>query len=89
VQYKVKQNNPSGQISIGFVAQDVKELFPGLVHIIADSTSGKNDYKDLHAVSYTGFGVLAIKAIQEQQKLIEVLQAKIAALETKINERVK
>jgi hypothetical protein len=85
VQYQMKKNNQSGRISMGFIAQDVKDLFPGLVHVLPDSVSNKNGGDDLYAVNYTGFGVLAIKAIQEQQQLIEMLQARIDLLERKIN----
>ena len=37
-------------------------------------------------MSYEGFGVIAIKAIQEQQKIIEAQNNKIDALEQEINE---
>jgi hypothetical protein len=84
VQYKMKHNNQSNRVSIGFIAQDVKDFFPGLVHEIPNSDSDKNE-DNLLAVSYSGFGVLAIKAIQEQQQIIEILQARIATLEMKLN----
>lgn len=74
VQYKMKDNNPSGEVSIGFIAQDVKRFFPELVHVISDTSQQKNSLSDLHAVSYNGFGILAIKAVQEQQQMIQALQ---------------
>ena len=55
---------------IGFVAQDVKKEFPVLVSQI-DKRMGLN---------YAGFSVLAIKAIQEQQTIIEDQQETIANL---------
>ncbi|NND06365.1 MAG: tail fiber domain-containing protein [Saprospiraceae bacterium] len=55
---------------IGFVAQDVEEEFPALVSRI-DERMGLN---------YAGFSVLAIKAIQEQQTIIENQQETIANL---------
>ena len=56
--------------SIGFVAQNVEALFPELV-------SEKNNLKGLN---YDGFGVIAIKAIQEQQETIEQQQLLIEDL---------
>ena len=65
---------------IGFIAQEVKEEFPQLVSQI-DERLGLN---------YAGFSVLAIKAIQEQQtiidnqeKMIEDLVRRVEALESK------
>ena len=79
---KVKQLKPStfnyvdfngiGPKSIGFIAQDVESIFPDLVR------DGDDGYKGL---VYDGFAVIAIKAIQEQQKIIEELQKKIEMLE--------
>lgn len=79
---KVKQLKPStynyidfngiGPKSMGFIAQDVEPIFPDLVR------DGDDGYKGL---VYDGFAVIAIKAIQEQQKIIEELQKKIEMLE--------
>jgi Chaperone of endosialidase len=83
VQYKMKHNNSSGRISIGFIAQDVRELFPGLVHSIMDSASGKDD-NNLYAVNYTGFSVLAIKAVQELKVENEELKKQVETLKAEI-----
>ena len=64
--YNYKINNPSQKESIGFIAQEVKELFPELVKQTSMEKS-----KGVLSLDYSGFGVLAIKAIQEQQKIIE------------------
>ena len=61
--------------SIGFIAQEVEKIFPELV-----TTSGK--YK---ALSYDGFAVLAIKALQEQQKIIKAQQSEINTLKARMN----
>jgi hypothetical protein len=47
----------------GLIAQDVMELFPSLV-------TEPDEESENYTMDYSGFGVLAIKAIQEQQQLI-------------------
>jgi hypothetical protein len=65
-QYAYINNNPDQKESIGFIAQDVKVLFPELV-----STHVEKDGSEKLAIDYAGFGVVAIKAIQEQQEVID------------------
>lgn len=60
----------------GFIAQEVLESFPSLVHY------GENGELGL---AYSEFGVIAIKAIQEQQQKIDELEARIQKLEELIN----
>jgi hypothetical protein len=74
VTYDMKTNTGNDpKTSIGFIAQDVKALFPELV---AMHKGGENGYNvdDLHMMNYSSFGVLAIKGIQEQQQQIESLR---------------
>ncbi len=78
-QYEYKENNPSNRKSIGFLAQDVQQLFPELVH----ENQGERE-TGLLTVDYSGFGVLAIKAVQEQQQIIEKQQDKIEELEDRL-----
>ncbi len=56
----------------GFIAQEVEEIFPEFV-----SQLGEGEYKGL---AYDNFAVIAVKAIQEQQSVIEAQQAQIDAL---------
>jgi len=63
----------SNETSYGFIAQEVEEVFPEFVKQLGE----ENDYKGLN---YDNFGVIAIKAIQEQQAIIEAQQAQINAL---------
>jgi hypothetical protein len=84
VQYKMKYNNDANNSSMGFIAQEVKKIFPQLVQVMPGSATGYTAYDDIHAVNYAGFGVLAIKAIQEQQLIIENLQQRISVLENNI-----
>jgi hypothetical protein len=67
---------------IGMIAQDVLPLFPEAVY----QHSGKNDgTDDFLTLDYTSFGVIAVKAIQEQQQTIRTLEDRINKLEAVIN----
>jgi hypothetical protein len=61
----------------GFMAQDLLTDFPELVYQRYDRTKDK----PLYTVDYSGFGVIAIKAIQEQQELLDRQNSKIESLE--------
>jgi hypothetical protein len=80
VEYEMKDNNPDHKKTIGFIAQDVKAVFPELVNVIQDTASGHKGISDLHTLNYGSFGVIAIKAIQEQQKHILAQQQQIDEL---------
>jgi len=67
--YQFIHNNPRDEETIGFIAQDVENLFPEFVSKVT-STRDKGTY----TLDYSGFGTLAIKAIQEQQVTIEELK---------------
>jgi hypothetical protein len=67
--------------SIGFVAQEVETVFPELV-----TTTKDKEGKDLKAINYSGLSVIAIKAIQEQQEIIEQQNKRIRQLENQIAE---
>jgi hypothetical protein len=69
----------SGQRCFGLIAQNAAEHFPEIVSEIADK-----DGKKLLAIVYGKTGVLALKAIQEQQVIIESQQDKIQELEKRI-----
>lgn len=71
--YSFKDDKTNSR-SFGMIAQEVEKVFPELVH------TGGNGYK---ALAYSDFGLLAIKAIQEQQQIISDLQERIAELESK------
>lgn len=71
VEYYYNHSN-TGVKSKGFIAQDVQEIFPELV-------TESSDTKML-AVQYVEFGVIAVKAIQEQQEMINKQQDQINSL---------
>ena len=56
----------------GFIAQEVETIVPSLV--------SDGQWK---SVDYQGITAILVKAIQEQQAMIEELKAKVAALEAK------
>lgn len=63
----------------GFLAQEVIKIFPELVFKGSD-----NPDQDFYTMDYSGFGVIAIKAIQEQQKIIDKQKAEIDLLKKEI-----
>lgn len=81
VQYRMKSAEPVSSPTQGFLAQNVKNLFPELVSIINDNTPNKKRLPDLHLLNYSQFFVLAIKAIQEQQTEIADIIKEINKLE--------
>ncbi|MDP5169562.1 MAG: tail fiber domain-containing protein, partial [Bacteroidia bacterium] len=78
-QYQYKQD-ARGRRYLGFIAQEVEPLFPELVRA-PDPNSERESY---YTLDYSGFGIVAIKAIQEQQAVIETQQARIDALESQL-----
>lgn len=66
----------------GFLAQDLEKVFPQFVFYGGDD-------QVLYTVDYAGMSVVALKAIQEQQALIEILQKKIKELEITLNKLTK
>ncbi len=78
VQYNYIYEGAEDQPVFGFIAQDVQKIFPGMV--------GTSPGSDLLAIPYAEFSVVAIKAIQEQQTIIENQQAEIDALKKQVNE---
>ncbi|HEY6979069.1 MAG TPA: tail fiber domain-containing protein [Chitinophagaceae bacterium] len=62
--YHFLQNKSSDKMHFGMIAQEVEKIFPEIV------TIPRSD-NDRYAVNYSAYGVIAIKAIQEQQKKME------------------
>ncbi len=74
--FKDQDGDETTQRSIGFVAQEVAEVFPELVS--DDTGSG------YMGVNYAHFSVLAIQAIQEQQQQLDQHTERLAAREARI-----
>lgn len=71
--YFYKDSKDVGTRSIGFIAQDVDEVFPDLVREMGDGYKG---------VVYDGFAVISIKAIQELYQKVEEMQKEIDKLKS-------
>lgn len=70
-------------IQTGFVAQEVEAAAKKLGYDFSGVDKPKNE-NDLYGLRYAEFVVPLVKAVQEQQKMIETLQTKIALLEMKV-----
>jgi hypothetical protein len=81
VSYKFNFQTEKDDLSYGFIAQDVQALFPNLV-----TTSPARDGKEgTLMVNYSGLGVIAIKAVQEQQAQINQLKGENADLRARLD----
>jgi hypothetical protein len=74
-QYDVKSDNSH---AIGFVAQEVFPIIPELVH-----STKTQDNEEYYGLDYGSMTAVLVKAIQEQQQIINDLKARIETLENK------
>lgn len=79
--YEMKYNNPNHNETFGLIAQDVKEVFPSLVHTTVNANTGYKDISDVHTLAYSGLAPIIIKALQEQQAMLDKLTQRMAVLE--------
>ncbi len=70
------KSDATNEMTLGLLAQEAEELFPELV------SYSKVD--KLYGVNYAGFSMVAIKAIQEQQEVIDQQESRIEDLETRL-----
>jgi hypothetical protein len=75
VTYKHKSHADAKHDSWGFIAQEVEHLFPDFV----------SEKEGLKGLAYNNFAVLAIKAIQEQQTIIEEKNREMALLRDRLS----
>ena len=76
--YNFEGQQESEEKTIGFLAQRLEEVFPEVVKYSKGN--------DLYHVNYNALSVVAIQAIQEQNKIIEYQETKLENLESKVNE---
>ena len=77
------KDNPTGDLQIGVVAQELETVSPKLVTEVATSSIDTNSTERVKAVKYSVLYMKAIKALQEAQTRIETLETKVTALEAK------
>ncbi|MCX6163374.1 MAG: tail fiber domain-containing protein, partial [Ignavibacteriae bacterium] len=70
----VYNNDNTGKRQIGFIAQEMEELFPEFI---------TTDDNGLKGVSYANVSAVLLEGIKEQQKQIDGLNARLLALEKK------
>ncbi len=75
--YYFTSEGHQGAKHIGFIAQEVQKLFPSMVQ-------PPSEEQEYYTLDYSGFSVLAIRAIQEQQEIIKKQQNKIDELEKRL-----
>jgi len=87
MQVKVRNYNlktDPDQKQIGVIAQELEQVFPSMVEETLDRDADGNTLDTTtKSVKYSVFVPVLIKAIQEQQALIESLTTRLAALEAK------
>jgi len=79
--YRWTEDGPDATHKLGVIAQEVQPLFPQMVNEV--ETPNATGEKVL-TVGYGDFGVIAIKAIQELNQIVEDKDARIAALESEL-----
>jgi hypothetical protein len=79
VHYEMKEGHGSSGKKMGFIAQDVKKIFPELVHVDKDTLPGQR-IPDMHLLNYDGLSVYVIQVIREQQATIDALKKRIENL---------
>jgi hypothetical protein len=72
VKYSFKKDHSETPTHLGFIAQEVEEVFPGLVE-----TRKTKELEDMKAIKMSVLIPMLVKTIQEQQKQIDELKAKI------------
>ena len=74
----------SEQKQLGVIAQELEQIFPGMIEESPDRDAEGNDLgTTTKSVKYSVFVPMLIKAMQEQQAIIQSLTARIEALEGK------
>ena len=77
--FHYNDNKATDELTVGFMAQDLQPLFPDAVSTIVNKDGSTN-----LGVKYQYLSVYTVKAIQEQQQLIEAQQKQIESLEKRL-----
>jgi hypothetical protein len=84
--YEMIKNNPGHDQTFGLIAQEVKEIFPELVHVSQATNTGYKNISDLHMLNYSGLASPIVKALQEQQLMLNELENKLQKMEFQMRE---
>jgi hypothetical protein len=76
--YFIYNQEPSQKQRVGFIAEDFHDL--GMTEFV-EYWKDENDQDTPSEIGYSNMVAICVKAIQEQQVMIEELKAKVAALE--------
>tara|TARA_R110002049_G_scaffold99113_6_gene241678 strand:- start:4113 stop:5420 length:1308 start_codon:yes stop_codon:yes gene_type:complete len=76
VSYLMKEQTDTKR-NLGLISQEVQELFPSITHYVEES--------DILTLSYTELIPILIKALQEQQGIIEAQNSKLNTQDSKID----
>ena len=80
LKYHFLENETSDHKYYGLIAQDVEKIFPEVVqHNYYDGISG-----DFYTMDHSAFGILAIKALQEQQQKLKQQDEEIVKLKNRL-----
>jgi trimeric autotransporter adhesin len=82
--FRYNSNSASDPVSIGFMAQDVQKFYPNATPV---KTGEKGE--DRLGLNYQAITALSVKAIQEQQQLIQKQNQQIENLQIQIDELKK
>jgi hypothetical protein len=82
--FRYNSNTEAAPLSIGFMAQDVQKFYPNATPVKTDEKG-----EEKLGLNYQAMTALSIKAIQEQQQIIEDQNKKIDNLQTQIDELKK
>ena len=74
------KDNPTGDLHIGVVAQELETVSPKLVTEVAISSDDLTSTETVKSVKYSVLYMKAIKALQETMTRIETLETEVAAL---------
>jgi trimeric autotransporter adhesin len=80
VKYSLKSEESQTPTKLGFIAQEVEQVFPNMIE------ESLNTFGDLEKIKQVKISVLTpmlVKALQEQQAIITDLKARIEAIESK------
>ena len=81
-QFRYSDQDATASLSAGFLAQEVMRVFPEAVYVQPDDTNGYG-LPDTHLMDYNAIIPHLVRAIQEQQVLIEHLEKQVAELQAR------